>query len=77
MQCKTEVWKSEDAFQCDSCNKTLRYACTNMDKKQIEKLLNENSLEDKCQFCLLVGNESVSNDIAEIKTKRNQLDDIR
>lgn len=39
LQCKTQVLDSEDAVQCDACNKTLHSVCTKMDKKEIEKLL--------------------------------------
>lgn len=77
LQCKTQVLEEEDSMQCDACNKTLHSVCTKMDKKEIEKLLHNDSLEYKCHFCKPNENTSVVSDLAEIKTKLNQLDDIR
>lgn len=76
-QCKTEVLTNEDALQCDVCNKTLHSICTKKDKKQIEKLLNNASLEFTCHFCQPSESANVVNELTEIKSKLNQLDDIR
>lgn len=77
LQCKTEVLESEDCLQCDGCNKNLHSICTKMDKKRIDKLLNNPSLEYKCHFCEPNESNVVVRELAEIKTKLNQLDDIR
>lgn len=76
LQCKTEVLESDDALQCDACCKTLHSVCTKMDKKRIDKLLNNSSLEYKCHFCEPSEDNTVVHDLKEIKTKLNQLDDI-
>lgn len=77
LQCKTAVLESEDALQCDVCNKTLHSICTKKDKKQIEKLLNDDSIEFKCHFCEPTESTAVVSELTEIKSKLNQLDDIR
>lgn len=77
VQCKTPVLDNEDSMQCDMCEKTLHCLCTKLDKKQIEKLVNDHSLEYKCHFCAPNNNNTVVSDLAEIKTKLNQLDDIK
>lgn len=51
LQCKTKVLESDSSFECDGCNKTLHSQCTQLDKVEIEKLLNDDSLEYKCHFC--------------------------
>lgn len=77
VQCKTQVLESDDAFQCDACKKTLHSVCTKMDKKRIDKLLKDPSLEYECHFCEKTVDNTVVSDLAEIKTKLNQLDDIK
>lgn len=76
-QCKTQVMESEDSMQCDVCEKTLHTLCTKLDKKQIEKLIKNTSLEFKCHFCAPVDNVSVATELGEINTKLNQLDEIK
>lgn len=78
IQCKTQVLESDEALECDSCQKTLHSLCSKLDKKQYDKLVKNPSLEYKCHFCVPSDNVYVgANDLAEIKTKLNQLDDIR
>lgn len=77
LQRKTEILEIEDKFQCDACNKTLHSVCTKMDKKQIDNLLNDNSLEYKCHFCLPPENNFVASELIQIKTQLNQLSEIR
>ncbi|KAI8117950.1 hypothetical protein CVS40_10314 [Lucilia cuprina] len=75
-QCKTEILESDEALECDVCKKILHALCSKVDKKQYENLIKNPSLEYECQFC--APRENVcANDIAEMKTKLNQLDDIR
>lgn len=75
-QCKTQVLESDESLQCDVCEKTLHALCSKLDKKQYDMLIKNPSLEYKCMFC--APSENVcANDIAEIKTKLNQLDEIK
>lgn len=78
LNCNTQVLESEEAIQCDNCQKTLHSLCTKLDKKQYDALVNDATLEYKCHFC--VPNKSVSvcaNDLTEINTKLNQLTEIK
>lgn len=78
IQCKTQVLESDEALQCDVCEKTLHSMCSKLNKKEYAKLVNNPALEYKCHFCEPVNDASVcANDIKEIKTKLNQLDDIK
>lgn len=78
IQCKTQVLESEEALQCDNCLKTLHFICNKLDKKQYDRLVKNPSLEYKCHFCEPAESMSVcASDLTEIKTKLNQLDEIR
>lgn len=76
-QCKTQILEDEDSMQCDVCEKTLHNQCTKLDKKQIDTLTANLSLEYKCFLCSPTKSTSVERDLGEIKTKLNQLDEIK
>lgn len=78
VQCSLEVLESDEALQCDVCLKTLHSQCSKLDKKEYEKLVNNTSLEYKCHFCAPSRDVSVyASNLTEIKTKLNQLDEIK
>lgn len=70
--CKTEVLESDEAMECDSCNKTLHSLCTQLNKVQIEKLINNPSLEFKCQIC-----EPCDESSSDIKTMLKEMREMR
>lgn len=51
IQCKTDVLANDDAIECDCCCETLHSFCTQLDKVEIERLVNDPTLEYKCHFC--------------------------
>lgn len=59
LQCKTEVLENEDSVECDACNKTLHAQCSLLDKVQIDRLINNDSLSYKCHICV-PGNDNNS-----------------
>lgn len=79
-QCSGEVLESEDAIQCDVCNKTLHSLCTTLNKKQFDHFVENPTLQYKCQFCAPKENNNdvgVKRDLQEIKTQLNQLTEIK
>lgn len=72
LQCKTEVLESDDAMECDFCKKTLHSLCTQLDKVEIEKLVDNDSLEYKCHFC-----EPESDNKAELKMILNEMREMK
>lgn len=75
-QCKMQILESDDSMQCDACERTLHTLCTKLDKKQVDKLVKDHSLEYKCFFCA-PNDVSVASELSEIKTKLNQLSEIK
>lgn len=78
LQCKTPILENEDSMQCDVCEKTLHSVCTKLDKKEIDKLVKDLTLEYKCHFCAPSNKDvSVVSELSDIKAKLNQLDEIK
>lgn len=45
VQCKTEVLESDDALQCDVCEKTLHSLCSKLNKTEYDNVINNPNLE--------------------------------
>lgn len=74
--CKMQILESDDSMQCDACEKTLHSQCTKLNKKEIDTLVKDLSLEYKCFLC--APNEvSVAGELSEIKTQLTQLSEIK
>ena len=80
IECKMPVLDSEDAFQCDKCDKLLHSVCTKLNKKQLDKFVKDSTLEYKCHLCVpgkSNNNSTVETQLNVITTKLNQLDEIK
>ncbi|XP_075158076.1 uncharacterized protein LOC142231348 [Haematobia irritans] len=51
LQCQTTVLDSDGAIECDYCKKTLHLQCTKLNKVEVEKFLDDESLGFKCHVC--------------------------
>lgn len=75
-QCKMEIKEEkEENIQCDKCAKLFHSLCTKLDKRQYEHLLDNESEEYVCHLCD-ESNGSVKEELKEIKTKLNKLDQL-
>lgn len=68
-----QVLDSDGSIQCDSCERTYHPQCTKMDKREFEKLVDDDSQEFNCHLC---NKSTFESDLSAIKEKVNQLDDI-
>lgn len=77
-QCRLEVVEEkEENIQCDKFSKTFHSLCTNLDKRQYEYLLENESEQYVCHLCENKSGGSLKEELKEIKTKLNQLDQLR
>lgn len=80
-QCKLQVEEEEDdTIQCDKCLITYHALCTKLDKRQYNKLINDENEEFVCHVCNNESGGNVKSELTAIKTqlnKLNQLDDMQ
>lgn len=75
--CKGEVKEEEEeAIQCDKCKKTLHALCSMLDKRQYDRLIENESEEYVCHICDESGS-NIKSDLCDIKTKLNKLDGLQ
>lgn len=75
-QCKLEVREEEESdIQCDKCAKTFHSLCTKLDKRQYERLIENESEEYVCHLCD-ESDGSLRKELTLIKTKLNKLDQL-
>ncbi|KAI8119868.1 hypothetical protein CVS40_8785 [Lucilia cuprina] len=72
LQCETPVLESDEAIECDLCKKTLHLLCTKLNKVEIEEVMNDDSLDFKCQFC-----EPTNDGNAEFKTILKEMKEMK
>ncbi|XP_073820347.1 uncharacterized protein [Musca autumnalis] len=51
VQCKTPVLENEEAIDCDICKRMFHWQCTQLNKLELERLVDNDSLEYKCHIC--------------------------
>lgn len=73
LQCKTEVLDSDDAFECDTCHKSLHAQCTKLNKVEMEKLINDDSLEYICHLCQANQNNERTTEFATILKEMREM----
>lgn len=66
--------EEEDNIQCDKCSHTFHSICTGLDKRQYERLMNNDKEEYVCHLCSESGG-SVKTELSIIKTKLNIVND--
>lgn len=78
-QCKLEVKKErEDNIECDKCAKIFHVLCTKMDKRQFERLCENDEEEFVCHMCDK-NHTTVGEELLQIKaqlTKLSKLDQL-
>lgn len=76
-QCKLIINEEKDDYiACDKCNKMFHAQCSKLDKRQYDRLVENESEEFKCHLCEGGDNATIKEELTCIKTKLNQLDSI-
>lgn len=66
----------EENIECDKCSKIFHSLCTRLDKRQYQYLLDNESEQYVCHLCDDESGGSVKEELIEIKTKLNKLDQL-
>lgn len=75
-KCENEIKEeTDDYIQCDKCGKSFHSLCSNLSRREFERLLkNENEIF-KCNFCKEEGGE-IRNELNAIKTELKKLEKL-
>lgn len=72
-QCKLQVNEEEEAsIQCDKCSKTFHALCTKLDKRQYDKLMDDENEEYVCHICDNKSGDDVKSELNAIREHLNK-----
>lgn len=74
-ECSEEVvTDDEDSIECNTCNRWIHFQCSNLNKKQLAKIMENEDSEFKCHFCSK-GNKKSTAD-ATLQTLLSKINDL-